>query len=242
MKKCIISSPYLESLFTNLHSLQHRPQTPSVPSASFTTLPDNTSNGTIARTTGYPMPLGNGENHICLSKEAISSSGNEVGSQEVICTVNTARANEKIRSIQGLGPQTKLGSIANNISQKIQKYCDNLDDTRALNVDYALSHCLCPRVFSQSFDGYLDQIEEKLESVMDDSKDKMIIWLNWFYYSCLRLVRDRRRSGRRHMPSTGAKLANIIVDRLLISDGLAALGVYNALAGRLPPQYCDARG
>ncbi|PNP48791.1 hypothetical protein TGAMA5MH_00245 [Trichoderma gamsii] len=176
------------------------------------------------------MPLENGGNHISLGKEAISSSGDEVGSQEVIRTVNTARANKMTKPVQGLDPQTKLSLIADKISRKIQKYHDDLDGTRALNVDYAISHCLCPRVCGQSFDGYLDQIEEKLESVMNDSKDKMIVWLNWFYCSCLRLVRERRRSGPRHMPSTGAKLTNIIVDRLLISDGLAALGVYNAVA------------
>lgn len=235
MKKCIVNSSCLESLFTNPHSLKHRPRAPSLPYTSLNILPGNISNGTIARTAGYPMPLENGENHTCLSKEAISSSGVGVGSQEVIRTVNTARANENIKSVQGLDPQTKLGSIAIKISRKIQKYYDNLDGKRALNVDYAVSHCLCPREYNQSFDGYLDQIEEKLVSVMNDSNDKMIVWLNWFFYSCLRLVRERRRSGRRHMPSTGAKLANIIVDRLLISDGLAALGVYNALAGRLPP-------
>ncbi|KAL7917291.1 hypothetical protein ACQKWADRAFT_307144 [Trichoderma austrokoningii] len=210
--------------------LKHRAEAPSLSYLSSNILPSNISSGTVARTAGDPMPLENGENHICVSKEAISNSGVPVGNQEVIRTVNTASTLENTKPVKGLGPRTKLDTIAAKISRKIQTYYDNLDGMRALNVDHAVSHCFCPREYNQSFNSHLDQIEEKLVSAMNNSYDKTMVWLNWFFYSCLRLVRDRRRSGRRHMPSTGAKLANLIVDRLLISDGLEALGVYNALA------------
>ncbi|RSL82777.1 hypothetical protein CEP52_016878 [Fusarium oligoseptatum] len=42
--------------------------------------------------------------------------------------------------------------------------------------------------------------------------------------------RELRRKGRKHRPSNGARLANQIVNHLLVTDGVAAMGVYDGLA------------
>jgi hypothetical protein len=75
-------------------------------------------------------------------------------------------------------------------------------------------------------------VEHALAAEVQEEKIKRRAWTSWFVLSCLQLIRDKRRGGRKRLPARGAKLANLIVNRLLISEGAAAMGVYDALAGK----------
>lgn len=85
----------------------------------------------------------------------------------------------------------------------------------------------------ESSDKYLDRVEGVLESLYKSEKDNRRVWTVWYFLSCLRLVRGNRRKGTHDLPARGAKVANHIINSLIRSHGLNAMGVYNRLSGRL---------
>lgn len=90
----------------------------------------------------------------------------------------------------------------------------------------------------------LDQIENTLLGLEKScsKRDKRKKWTIWYFLSCFRMVREgaweeawktrQRHPLRKHKPFQGAKVANLIINKLVGFDDLAAMGVYGALAGK----------
>lgn len=130
----------------------------------------------------------------------------------------------------------KLRTLARILSKKIktgQRKREEREGKQGYvdpnNYSHTIYQCM-QQITDKSFDGYLDRVEHALAAEVQESKIKRRAWTSWFVLSCLQLIRDRRRGGRKRLPARGAKLANLIVNRLLISEGAAAMGVYDALA------------
>lgn len=107
-------------------------------------------------------------------------------------------------------------------------------EVQVIGVDNAVSQCLLREVDDEKLDRYLDQVERALDDYIRGDKCDVNrrTWTVWFYLACLRIVRELRRKGCKHRPSNGARLASQIVNRLLVTDGVAAMGVYDGLAGK----------
>jgi hypothetical protein len=131
----------------------------------------------------------------------------------------------------------KLRTLSRTLSKKIktgQKKREQREGRREYvdpnNYTHAIYQCM-QQTTDKSFDVYLDRVEHALAAESQESQIKRRAWTSWFVLSCLQLIRDKRRGGRKRLAARGAKLANLIVNRLLISEGAAAMGVYDALAG-----------
>ncbi|KAL1850481.1 hypothetical protein Daus18300_012895 [Diaporthe australafricana] len=131
----------------------------------------------------------------------------------------------------------KLLALAHTLSTKIKTGQRKREEREvkqgyAAPNDYTYAIYQCLQQTTDSFDNYLDRVEHALTVEHKESKMKRRAWTAWYVLSSLQLVRDNRRGGRKRLRARGAKLANLIVNHLLISDGAAALGVYDALAGK----------
>lgn len=106
-----------------------------------------------------------------------------------------------------------------------------------ISIDLAVARCISSVDDDGKLDKYLNDIEQGFKQAvkLDESDVKRRTWTLWMFLSCLRLVREKRRKGRKHVPSQAAKLFNLIINRLLVSEGVMAVGVYEALAGRALP-------
>lgn len=131
----------------------------------------------------------------------------------------------------------KLRTLSRTLSKKIktgQKKRETREGKQEClnpnNYTDAIYQCM-QQTTDKSFDVYLDRLEHALAAESQESQMKRRAWTLWFILSCLQLVRDKRRGGRKRLAARGAKLANLIVNRLLVSEGAAAMGVYDALAG-----------
>lgn len=140
-------------------------------------------------------------------------------------TPNSDDPDGKLRDLAGiLSRKIKIGQRKREEREVKQGYAAPNDYT------YPIFQCM-QQATDKSFEDYLDRVEHALAVEVQESTMKRRAWTAWFVLSCLQLIRDKRRGGRKRLPARGAKLANLIVNHLLVSDGAAALGVYDALAG-----------
>lgn len=139
--------------------------------------------------------------------------------------------------------EPKLITLARLLSRKIKIGQKKREDLEAKGrwVDSEGTAQTIHQCFQQTIDkGFdLDQIERALATEVQKTDVKRRAWTAWFVLSCLQLIRDKRRTGRKCLPARGARLANLIVNRLLLSDGVAAMGVYDALAGKDHQSYSN---
>ncbi|KAF5724656.1 hypothetical protein FMUND_621 [Fusarium mundagurra] len=155
----------------------------------------------------------------------------ESGLREPICESTTDQKQQKRDQV--------VKNLVNAVlhgQKKIDKDLKKWNKTQLEAIKY---HSIVPQSLpadadSQSFHEYLDQVEEALLNHMRVEKHdlKKRNWMTWFYLSCLRLVREKIDKGLKHGSATAAKIINDIVDRLLITDGVQAVGVYDGLSER----------
>ncbi|KAI8710366.1 hypothetical protein NCS52_01581600 [Fusarium sp. LHS14.1] len=133
------------------------------------------------------------------------------------------------RLIDGLVKKVESGQAKRVKREKRQK---NNKEVEVIGVDNVVSQCLLREIDDENLDRYLDRVEKALDQYIQGDKCdvRRRSWTTWFYLACLRIVRELRRKGRKHRPSNGARLANQIVNHLLVTDGVAAMGVYDGLA------------
>ncbi|KAL6868031.1 hypothetical protein J3F83DRAFT_88737 [Trichoderma novae-zelandiae] len=211
--------------------LKHCPRLTTTPVALSRT-PASTAIDTImSNTSGHPPPHENGN-------MAIPASTVDPAGEEALPAVNGQERNANATSSQGRDMAGKLRLYATQVANAIRRGLYKAEVRKILwseqdmeaGYEYVVSHVPVPDEGRGSA-VYLDQVENQLSSAMkEEPDDKTTAWINWFFLSNLQLVREHGRDGRKHLPLKGAKLANLIVNKLLISDGVAALGVYNALA------------
>lgn len=91
----------------------------------------------------------------------------------------------------------------------------------------------------------LKQVENALSELETccDQTDKRKKWIIWYFLACFRMVNEEtweqrwgtkqgRKKNRKHKPFEAAKVVNLIINKLVGLDGLAAMGVYGILAGK----------
>jgi hypothetical protein len=110
-----------------------------------------------------------------------------------------------------------------------------------IGLDDAIFHCLPPSTDDNDLDNRLDKVESTLaESIrVDKGNVKRRTWTSWFYLANLRVAREVRRKRRQHRPSHAASLFNRLVNLLFITEGEAAMGVYDGLEGRGTSPSCS---
>ncbi|KAL7940742.1 hypothetical protein V8C42DRAFT_207334 [Trichoderma barbatum] len=175
------------------------------------------------------------------SDTAIFGSDTEADGERTVCTVNEPGGGTTTTSSRDEVRKVKLQSLAKNLVTRIKKGQDDIkkremESGQEVNCDDAFFQCLIP-YDGKSFN--LDQVEKILSGIDISHTDNRKTWTHWFFSSCLQIVREEaehrwqitdRHRNRKHKPFQAAKVANLIVNKLLISDGISAMGVYNALA------------
>ncbi|KAL7919283.1 hypothetical protein ACQKWADRAFT_209934 [Trichoderma austrokoningii] len=136
--------------------------------------------------------------------------------------------------------QNRLLSIANNLTNVIKRGQGKIRErVQETHYDRAVFQLVVHNE-GRGFD--LEQIENMLLGleISSENTDKRRKWTIWYFLSCFRMVREgaweeswktrKRNRFRKHKPFHGAKVANLIVNKIIDSDGLAAMRVYGALA------------
>lgn len=92
----------------------------------------------------------------------------------------------------------------------------------------------------------LEQIENTLLELEASCTDKRKKWTLWYFLSCIQMVKEEiwetrretteKHRGRKHKPYLSAKIINLIINKLIETDNMAAMGVYNAFTGK--KRYC----
>lgn len=230
MEICIITSlPLNPSGLLTTRSLKCQTQVSSTASALPNSPPSNACNRIAPRLSTHSIPLLNG-------------SDSEVDSEAMACDVGEPERSAEITPNQERG-RNKPGPLAKSLIKSIKKGQEVLLKQRAgreANYDYAVFQCLIPND-GNSYD--LKQIEKallRMEESHKKDKDKRKLWTTWYFRCCLQMVIEeeypwQKPYHRKHKTFQGAKAANFIVNKLLKSDGIAAMGVYSALAGRMIP-------
>ena len=84
----------------------------------------------------------------------------------------------------------------------------------------------------------LDQLLSKLEKAFKKQakqvreESKVTVWMNWYYSACLRMILHLRGRGKRDRRANGAYIIHLIVNDLLATEGIDALSVIAAYAGK----------
>ncbi|KAI3571717.1 hypothetical protein IWW34DRAFT_709509 [Fusarium oxysporum f. sp. albedinis] len=86
----------------------------------------------------------------------------------------------------------------------------------------------------QNLNDYLDYLEGALRGRIriEKHESKIRMWNIRFSLSCLRMVKEQVDNSRKQRSSRAAKIVNDIVNRLLITDGVRAWGVYHGFSAR----------
>ncbi|KAL7932166.1 hypothetical protein V8C35DRAFT_307547, partial [Trichoderma chlorosporum] len=136
-------------------------------------------------------------------------------------------------------PRNDPQALAENLVITIKKAQEDLvkrkeaEPRLEANYDHAVFQGLIPN------DGKiidLNQIEQALKDMQNYYKDdKRKLWTSWYFRCCFQMVIEKAynppgfQGHNKNKPFQGAKIVNLIINKLLISDGLAAMGVYIAL-------------
>lgn len=143
------------------------------------------------------------------------------------------------RSLNRNKPESLAGSLIKTIKNgqdKLMKRGTKPDQEANHN------HAVLPHIIPNACTNHdFDQTKASLlnlETYYKKKNDKKKMWTAWFLYSCLQLVIEEANplppnQHHKHKPFLGARVANLIVNKLLQSDGISAMGVFNILAGRI---------
>jgi len=101
-------------------------------------------------------------------------------------------------------------------------------------VDDAVTECLRRNADDPDLDKNLDAVDTALKGRMKHESAEGVrrAWNSWYHLNCYRVIIDLRRKGRKRRSVRGVKVANSIVNHLLVSDGENAMGVLDGLAGK----------
>ncbi|KAL6695131.1 hypothetical protein J3F84DRAFT_39186 [Trichoderma pleuroticola] len=172
-----------------------------------------------------------------LSTQCENVSDDIFDSEGIICAIGEPGRSTKITSNEKQSrnnPNAIAESLTRIIVENVEKQ-GQVDPVQEANYDFTIVQPLNPKG-NTTYN--LDQIHHALsetESYYKKEGNKKKEWTIWYFRCCLQMVLEKtyfQQQYLHHRSRTfkGAKVANLIINKLLKSDGIAAVGLYNILA------------
>ena len=119
------------------------------------------------------------------------------------------------------------------LEKKLTQPMDLLDVHGLISRLHILDRCDSQR------DELMWQLEAKFRcrEAGDRGQNNAIVWKNWYYSACLRVILHRRGHAKRTRTANGAFILNQIVNSLLVTNGVGALVLFAAYAGIASPRH-----
>ncbi|KAL7906006.1 hypothetical protein GGI35DRAFT_126629 [Trichoderma velutinum] len=172
-----------------------------------------------------------------LAAQGHSVSDDEVDSGGIVCAVGEPGRNTKIAFNQKRSrnhPHEVAESLTKIIMENTGKQ-EPVGPGQEANYDFTIVQSLNPKDIASYDWNRIQHALSETEFYYKKEGNKKKEWTVWYFRCCLQMVLEKtyyQQQYLNHKSRTfkGAKVANLIINKLLKSDGIAAVGVYNALA------------